>query len=74
MSTTIDIVKKAILDMKDRTGSSLQAINKWIAANEKVRRKISIDSLFVFIFEPFSISAGIKYSRKPHIFSPYREN
>jgi len=33
--TTLVIIKAAILDMKDRTGSSLQALNKWIAANEK---------------------------------------
>ena len=36
--TTLVIIKAAILDMKDRTGSSLQALNKWIAANEKVRK------------------------------------
>ena len=33
---TLAIVSKAILDMKDRTGSSLIAINKWIETNEKV--------------------------------------
>lgn len=36
---TLMMVKKAILEMKDRTGSSLQAINKWVATNEKVRQK-----------------------------------
>ena len=44
--STIAIVKKAILDMKDRTGSSLPAINKWIETNEKVRRKMGHESLF----------------------------
>merc|ERR1711971_895898 len=34
--STIDIVKKAILELKDyRTGSSLIKIKKWIADNEK---------------------------------------
>merc|ERR1712086_1236866 len=32
---TLALVKKSILDMKDRTGSSLIAINKWIQTNEK---------------------------------------
>lgn len=37
--TTIDIVKKAILELKDyRTGSSLVKIKKWITTNEKVSR------------------------------------
>jgi hypothetical protein len=41
---TLMMVKKAILEMKDRTGSSLQAINKWIETNEKVCRRIRVVS------------------------------
>jgi hypothetical protein len=33
---TLDIVKEAILALKDRTGSSNQAINKWIEAEKNV--------------------------------------
>jgi hypothetical protein len=35
--STLTIVKNAIYDMKDRTGSSLQEIIEWIRTNEKVR-------------------------------------
>jgi hypothetical protein len=45
---TLLIVKKALLDMKDRTGSSLIAINKWIETNEKVRGGASVVALFCF--------------------------
>ena len=34
--TTISLIKEAILALKDRTGSSVQAINKWIEAEKKV--------------------------------------
>jgi hypothetical protein len=33
---TLEIVKEAILALKDRTGSSNQAINKWIEAEKNV--------------------------------------
>ena len=36
--TTIATVKEAILALKDRSGSSVQAINKWIETEKKVRR------------------------------------
>jgi hypothetical protein len=36
MPTTLDLVKKAIGAMKERTGSSTIAITKWLAENEKV--------------------------------------
>lgn len=44
---TLAIVKKAILDMKDRTGSSLIAINKWIETNEKVCGRTSVVALLL---------------------------
>ena len=55
--TTLAIVKKALLDMKERTGSSLIAINKWIETNEKVRRRSGLAALFPlflahFLFRP----------------------
>ena len=53
---TLAIVQKAILDMKDRTGSSLIAINKWILANEKVRRRSSAIALFPFFLGCFFFS------------------
>ena len=34
---TIEIIKEALLDLKDRNGSSVIAIDKWIDANKKVR-------------------------------------
>jgi hypothetical protein len=44
---TLKIIVKAILDMKDRTGSSLPALKKWVETNEKVRQRIKAVSLFV---------------------------
>ena len=41
---TIALIKDALLALKDRTGSSLPAIKKWIEANKKVsenRRSIN---------------------------------
>jgi hypothetical protein len=35
--TTIQLVKEAITALKDRTGSSVIAINKWIESEKKVR-------------------------------------
>lgn len=35
---TIALIKEAIADLKDRTGSSVPAINKWLEAEKKVRR------------------------------------
>jgi hypothetical protein len=34
---TLELVKEALLALKDRTGSSVQAINKWVEAEKKVR-------------------------------------
>ena len=45
---TLLLVKKSILDMKDRTGSSLIAINKWIEANEKVCGRANVIAWFCF--------------------------
>eukprot|EP00957_Ditylum_brightwellii_P090980 6927630-Ditylum_brightwellii.AAC.1 len=36
--STIELVKECLLALKDRTGSSLQAINKWIESEKKVSR------------------------------------
>jgi hypothetical protein len=33
---TLEIVKEAVLALKDRTGSSVQAINKWVEAEKNV--------------------------------------
>lgn len=35
--TTLDSVKEAILDMGERTGSSVHALNKWFEAHSQVR-------------------------------------
>lgn len=37
--STLKIVKEAIGALKDRTGSSLIAINKWIESEKKVRQR-----------------------------------
>ena len=34
---TLDLVKECLLALKDRTGSSIPAMNKWIEAEKKVR-------------------------------------
>jgi len=54
---TIELVKEAISAMKDRTGSSLPAINKWIESEKKV------SSIGCFLF--FSLLRAL---RKPHDF------
>ena len=36
--TTLALIKEAILALKDRTGSSTIAINKWLESEKKVRR------------------------------------
>ena len=47
---TLDIIKKALADLKDyRKGSSLPAIKKWIAANEKVRTQSAVYHTFLVI-------------------------
>ena len=47
---TLDIIKKALADLKDyRKGSSLPAIKKWIAANEKVRNQSAVYHTFLVI-------------------------
>ena len=65
---TLAIVKKAILDMKDRTGSSLIAINKWILTNEKVRRRMSAIALFPFPPACFFLQLVKTNFKKPHTF------
>lgn len=56
---TIALIKEAILALKDRTGSSIPAINKWIETEKKVsseRRSIGkkgaiglcLNSFFLF--------------------------
>ena len=39
---TLALVQKAVLDLKDRTGSSLIAINRWIETNEKVSERTRV--------------------------------
>lgn len=36
--TTIVLIKEAIAALKDRTGSSIPAITKWLETEKKVRR------------------------------------
>lgn len=40
---TLQIIKRALADLNDyRKGSSLPALKKWIAANEKVRNQSAV--------------------------------
>jgi hypothetical protein len=48
--TTLVLIKEAILSLKDRTGSSIPAITKWIASEKKVRQNHES----VFILESMS--------------------
>ena len=62
---TLIIIKKAILDMKDRTGSSLPALKKWLETNEKVRRRIRVVSSGCKSFlRPFSGSVNFVFRKK----------
>ena len=64
---TLIIVKKAILEMKDRTGSSLQAINKWCATNEKVRQRIRVVSLLLIVLHTILCFSKFCFSKKPRV-------
>ena len=64
---TLIIVKKAILEMKDRTGSSLQAINKWCATNEKVRQRIRVLSLLLIVLHTILCFSKFCFSKKPRV-------
>jgi len=66
--STIVIVKKAILDMKDRTGSSLVAINKWIESNEKVSRRNEAVGPIPLSLVHFTFSVDKTELQKPHTF------
>jgi hypothetical protein len=38
--STIELVKEAVMALKDRSGSSVIAINKWLETEKKVRRRL----------------------------------
>ena len=65
---TLAIVKKSILDMKDRTGSSLIAINKWIQTNEKVSEGSRAVAAFLFALALFYFRLVKPNFKKPHTF------
>jgi hypothetical protein len=62
---TLIIIKKAILDMNDRTGSSLPALKKWFETNEKVCRRIRVVSFGCkSLLRPFSVSVNLFFRKK----------
>ena len=65
---TLALVQKAVLDMKDRTGSSLIAINKWIETNEKVRERTKVIGDLFCLYCPFIIEDDKIELEKPHTF------
>jgi len=68
--TTLDIIVKCVLDLKERTGSSRQAIKKYLAANEKKEIKTHIlnaalkkgvaDGKLVMVKASYKVSADTK--------------
>ena len=44
--STIEIIKEAVIALKDRTGSSIPAINKWLESEKKVRNIRHVLSTF----------------------------
>jgi len=63
--TTLQIIKRALADLNDyRKGSSLPAIKKWIAANEKVRNQSAVYHTFSVIL----LVLWIIVLRKAHFF------
>lgn len=44
--STIEIIKEAVIALKDRTGSSIPAINKWLESEKKVRQIRHVSSTF----------------------------
>ena len=65
---TLALVQKAVLDMKDRTGSSLIAINKWIETNEKVCKKTRVVGALLCLCDLFSLRDDKTELQKPHTF------
>mmetsp|Transcript_20669 Transcript_20669/g.44994 ORF Transcript_20669/g.44994 Transcript_20669/m.44994 type:complete len:141 (+) Transcript_20669:103-525(+) len=65
--STIVIVKKAILDMKDRTGSSLVAINKWIESNEKkeIKKHVMKSALAKAVTDGVLVKVKASYKLSP---------
>merc|ERR1712194_578683 len=68
--TTLDIIVKCVLDLKERTGSSRQAIKKYLAANEKKEiknhflnaalKKGVTDGKLVMVKASYKVSADTK--------------
>mmetsp|Transcript_13941 Transcript_13941/g.15271 ORF Transcript_13941/g.15271 Transcript_13941/m.15271 type:complete len:144 (+) Transcript_13941:418-849(+) len=68
--TTLDIIVKCVLELKERTGSSRQAIKKYLAANEKKEIKNHIlnaalkkgvaDGKLVMVKASYKVSADTK--------------
>jgi hypothetical protein len=46
---TLDLIKKALLELKPRTGASVPAITKWIEANGNVRLLELVNHRFLFL-------------------------
>lgn len=65
---TLALVQKALLDLKDRTGSSLIAINKWIETNEKVSERTRVVGALFCLYGPFVIRDDKIELEKPHTF------
>jgi len=68
--TTLDIIVKCVLELKERTGSSRQAIKKYLAANEKKEIKNHLlnaalkkgvaDGKLVMVKASYKVSADTK--------------
>mmetsp|Transcript_26466 Transcript_26466/g.30501 ORF Transcript_26466/g.30501 Transcript_26466/m.30501 type:complete len:145 (+) Transcript_26466:410-844(+) len=68
--TTLDIIVKCVLELKERTGSSRQAIKKYLAANEKKEIKTHVlnaalkkgvaDGKLVMVKASYKVSADTK--------------
>ena len=56
--TTLQIVQECLLAIKDRTGSSIPAINKWIAAEKKVSQLYQCGSSWVKVLRSRSALIG----------------
>ena len=56
--TTIALIIECLSALKDRTGSSLIAINKWILAEKKVRGYLSWGVFYGIVYDEREFSVG----------------
>ena len=63
---TLVLVKKALLDLKDRTGTSLISMNRWIQTNEKVCEETRAVAVLLLFYGAFTFSFENRSTKTAH--------